>query len=272
MAESQNQRAGIREARRLMEDVQKMDGNEAETRRRVERIFETIMNYDAFKHLSREHAVHGAGDTEHMDFAIKIVPDKVYMVVELKRVNVDLSKNHLKQASRYAIDIGSEWILLTNGRQWELYHIEFGQPPETRLIERWNLMLDDVNELVEKFELISLQNLKRGVLDKLWEKQGALTPDCLLRIILAEDAIRLYKNAIRRDTGVSVHPEDIVGAIRRLFNEQAATLMDGIKISLPERKARTVRPAAPAIQKPTLPQDDANGADKLEVPPGALDQ
>ena len=54
-------RAAIREARRIIEDVQKADGNEAETRRRVERLFETVMGYDAFKHLSREHAVHGVG-------------------------------------------------------------------------------------------------------------------------------------------------------------------------------------------------------------------
>src|SRR3990172_12249719 len=104
MAEASDVRAAISEARRLIEEVQKMDGNEAETRRRVERMFESVTGYDAFKHLSREHAVHGAGDTEHMDFAIKLTPDKVSMVVELKRVNVDLSKTHLKLASRYAID------------------------------------------------------------------------------------------------------------------------------------------------------------------------
>ena len=86
----------IREARKIIKDVRKMDGNEAETRRRVERFFELIMGYDIFKHLSREHAIHGVGSTEHMDFAIKIFPNEISMVVELKRVNMDLSKTHLK--------------------------------------------------------------------------------------------------------------------------------------------------------------------------------
>lgn len=234
-------RAAIREARRSIEDVQKSDGNEAETRRRVERLFETVMGYDPFTHLSREYAVHGVGDTEHMDFAIKLNPDQISIVVELKRVNVDLAPKHLKQAMRYAVDLGCEWVLLTNGRQWELYHIEFGQPPETRLVKAWNLIQDDIAMLEKSFDLISLRSLKKDFLSELWETQNALTPECLLAEILSEDSLRKYKNSIRRKTGASVHPEDIVAAIRRLLNDHAGTLMNQMKISLPERKARRAR-------------------------------
>lgn len=234
-------RGDLRNARKLIEDVHRADGNEAETRRRAERIFETVMGYDAFAHLSREHAVHGVGDTEHMDFAIKVKPDEVSLVVELKRVGVDLSKKHLKQASRYAIDMGCEWVLLTNGREWELYHVEFGQPPETRMIKGWNLLRDDISELVESFQLISFKNVKKGALTKLWEKQSALTPEGLLLQILSEDSIRRLKNAIRKESGITVHPEDIVASIRKLLNDQAGNLMDQMKISLPEKKTRRAK-------------------------------
>lgn len=248
----------IREARRFIEEVQKCDGNEAETRRRVERIFESVMGYDAFKHLSREHAIHGVGDTEHMDFVIRPNGDKIAMVVELKRVNVDLAPKHLKQAMRYAVDLGCEWFLLTNGRQWELYHIEFAQPPETRLIKSWNLLQDEISSLEESFEAISLRSIKRGALEELWESQSALTPEALLAEILSEDALRTYKNSMRRKTGVSINPEDIVAAIRRLLNDSAVTIMDQMKISLPERKSRTVKsdgelePPA-ATEPPSIP-------------------
>lgn len=231
----------LRGARKMIEDVHKADGNEAETRRRVERIFESVLGYDAFTHLSREHAVHGVGDTEHIDFAIKLTPDEVSIVIELKRVGVDLSKKHLKQASRYAIDMGCEWVLLTNGRAWELYHVEFGQPPDTRLIKKWNLLRDDITDLADSFELVSFRNVKKGVLSGLWEKQSALTPDCLLAQILSEDSIRRLKNSIRKEAGVSVHPEDIVAAIRKLLNDNAGSLMDEMKISLPERNTRRPR-------------------------------
>lgn len=263
MAKGDNKKPVLREAKKLIEEVQKIDGNEAETRRRVERIFESVLGYDVFKHLSREYAVHGVGDTEHMDFAITINDGKVAMVVELKRVNIDLSKKHLKQASRYAIDMGCEWVLLTNGREWELYHLEFGQPPDIRQISAWNLLQDDLTELLDAFELISFHSVKKGTLDSLWETQSALTPACLLNQMLSEDSIRRYRNAIRKETGVSVHPEDIVSAIRRLFNDQAGSLMDGMKISLPERKTHRSRKPCPDT-KTRGEKPDATPGDAME--------
>ena len=63
-------RKAIRDAQKMIIQLAKEDGNEAETRRRVERFFESLMGYDVFKHITREHAVRGAGDTDHCDFAI----------------------------------------------------------------------------------------------------------------------------------------------------------------------------------------------------------
>ena len=73
----------IKKAQNVIQEVKEQDGNEAETRRRVERIFEDILGYQ-IQHLSREHAVRGSGTTEHLDFAIKLDPEKeeVSMVVE----------------------------------------------------------------------------------------------------------------------------------------------------------------------------------------------
>lgn len=255
-------RSAIKEARKIIEEVQKSDGNEAETRRRVERIFEAIMGFDAFRHLSREYAVHGVGDTEHMDFAIQLSPKQVSVVVELKRVNIDLSKKHLKQAMRYAVDLGCEWVLLTNGREWELYHIEFGQPPETRLIRSWNLMTDDIASLEESFSVISLKGLKKDLLGKIWKTQGALTPTRLLEEIISEDSLRCYRNSIRRKTGASVSPEDLVAAIRKMLNDATANLMDGMRIQLPERKAPTPRKKAESSCAPT---DNSAPSQSLET-------
>lgn len=113
-------RRAISDSRRLIEKLMKADGNEAETRRRVERIFEKVMGYDVFNHLSRERAIRGAGETEHVDFAVQLEPGpdaEPIIMVELKRVGVDLALKHLKQVTSYAIDSGCEWVLLTNARE-----------------------------------------------------------------------------------------------------------------------------------------------------------
>ena len=243
----------ILEARKMIADVARTDGNEAETRRRVERIFESIMGYDAFKHISREHAVRGAGETEHCDFAIQLdngETTKPVIFVELKRVNVDLAPKHLKQVSSYAINAGCEWIILTNGREWRLYHVSFGQPPETKIISSWNLLQDEPASLAEKFALVSYRNVRTKGLDKLWEKANVLTPNNLLSAVLSEESIRLLRRQLKKATDVLVTPEEVVGAIRRILNEVALGEMENIKISLPEKKKRPRKP------KPTPPAQE----------------
>ena len=246
----------LREIRGLVEDLQKADGNEAETRRRVERILESVCGYDAFKHLSREHGVRGAGETEHIDFAIKVKPDEIAMVVELKRVGIDLNKKRLQQASRYATDLGCEWILLTNGRQWELHHLEFGQPPEIHLIVAWDLVrdIDKPEKIMEGFNLIAFQNIRKGGLGKLWARQKALTPRTLMAALLSESVLSALRTALRKEAGEGPppNPEDVVAAIRKQLNDNARHLMDEVKISLPPRPAqpRRTRRAKPESEQP----------------------
>lgn len=234
-------RRRITDARRIVESVMKADANEAETRRRVERIFENVMGYSAFEHLSRERAVRGAGETEHVDFAIQLEPGadvEPVIMVELKRVGIDLALKHLKQVASYAIDSGCEWMLLTNSRDWKLYHVEFGQPPKTRLIESWNLLEDDIVDLAAKFEIINYKNVKKGCLAKLWEKTTVLAPDSLLTALVRPESLKVLGRIIKKNTGVNVAPEDLIKGIGKLLNETAGIELSKIKISLPEKKTR----------------------------------
>ena len=234
-------RKALLDARNMIEDVAKADGNEAETRRRVERIFESLMGYNALKHITREYAIHGVGDTEHCDFAIQIDRKEAAgpaILVELKRVNMDLAPKHLKQAASYAINIGCEWVLLTNSKDWRLYHVLFDKPPQTKLIDSWNLITDDLVTLAEKFALIGYKNIKKDGLAQLWVKSNVLSAQNILKVILSEESIILIRRGLRRVTDVTVSPEEIVGAIRHLLNEAAITEMGKIKISLPGKKQR----------------------------------
>lgn len=237
-------RRAIRDSRGLVEHLMRLDGNEAETRRRVERIFENLLGYDPLRHLSRERAVKGAGETEHVDFTVQMeegADAKPMIMVELKRVGVDLALKHLKQVSSYAIDTGCEWILLTNGREWRLYHVEFGQPPITTLLEEWNLLTDDTADLAEKFQLISYKSVRRGELDDLWRRTKVLEPKSLMAAIVSEPSLRFIRRHLRKSTGVLIEFEEIIQGVRRLLNEAAAIEMDTLRIRLPQRKQTTAK-------------------------------
>ena len=234
----------ILDARSMIQAAEKSDCNEAETRRRIERIFETLMGYDAFKHLSRERAVRGAGETEHVDFAIQLSEGegaKPEIMIEIKRVCIDLAPKHLKQVSSYAINAGCEWILLTNSKEWRLYHVSFGQPPITKLIHGWNIVTDDVSVLAKRFDLISYKNVRKGGLDDLWQKTNVLHPRNLLQAILSESSLNAVRRELRKDSGVLLSPEEIVSGVRRLLNETALTELENARISIPDSKRQPKR-------------------------------
>lgn len=249
----------ILDARNMIEHIAKIDSNEAETRRRIERIFSSVLGYDVLKHISREHAVHGVGDTEYCDFAIHLGNEESStpeMLVEIKRVGVDLVPKHLKQGASYAINIGCEWILLTNGRDWKLYHIIFGQPPQTMLIESWNLLNDDPLVLAKKFEIVSYKNIRKQGLDTLWKTRKVLTTSNMLKAILSEESIKLHQHRLKKTTNITISPEDIVGSFRHLLNEAALSEMDKIRISLPA-KQKAAKTSKAAKSKPTLIEQEA---------------
>lgn len=253
----------ILEARSMIQAAEKADCNEAETRRRIERIFELLMGYDVFKHLSRERAVRGAGETEHVDFAIQLDQGdnaKPAIMIEIKRVCVDLAPKHLKQVSSYAINAGCEWILLTNSKDWRLYHVSFGQPPITKIIYGWNILTDDIAVLAKRFEMISYKNVKKGGLDDLWQKTNVLHPRNLLQAILSESSLSAIRRELRKDSGVLLSPEEIMSGVRRLLNETALTELENVRISIPERKHRTSK----SKKKGTLESATGNKCEKAE--------
>lgn len=233
-------RKAIRESQKMINELAREDGNEAETRRRVERMFESLMGYDVFAHITREHAVRGSGDTDHCDFAVVLDKNSQVPVIfiELKRVGLNLQQKHLKQAAGYAINAGCEWIILTNSRDWRLYHISFGKPPETQLIESWNLLEDDTAKIAACFEKVGYRSVKRGHLDLLWQKRNVLTARNLLSVILGEDGLKLIRRELKKKTGVAVTYEEVVGAVRRMLNEAALGELGGVRITLPERRTR----------------------------------
>jgi hypothetical protein len=257
----------LRRAKEEVEAIEKADANEATTRARVERILEWVCGYDPLRHLSREHAVHGAGETEHVDFALQLddaEDAKPLVMVEIKRVGINLAPKHLKQVTSYAINAGSEWILLTNAREWRLYHVAFGQPPVTKLLFSWDLLGDDPAAVARGFRTISYASVSRGGLGRLWQKAAVLQPRNVLEAILSEDSVRVLRRELRKSTGVLLPLEDVVSGIRRLLNESAATEMEAIRISFPERKTHRRKRRAEKDEGSSDEKDEENteGADQ----------
>lgn len=246
----------INDARAMIEEAIRTDISEAETSRRIEVIFESLMGYNRFKHITSEHAIHAIGDSDYCDFAICIEEDKKVpnVLIEIKKATMELAEKHLKQTASYAINKGCEWAILTNGKTWQLYHISFGQPPQTTLLDSWDLIEDDPAVILEKFTAIGYKNVKKGGLKQIWEKSNVLTTHNVVKLIVSEESISMIRRGIKKSTDVNVSPEEIVGAIRHILNEAALGEMDKVKICLPNKKPATKK-ASPALNTCSPPQE-----------------
>jgi hypothetical protein len=241
---SKERRQTLKEAQKIIKQVYDHNGNEAETRRRVERIFESVMGYDVFKHLSRERAVKGSAETEHVDFAIQLEPGtkaKPLVMVELKRAKAELVRKHLKQVTSYAINAGCEWILLTNGIEWKIYHVEFGQPPEVELLDSWNLLEDDLVEVSEKFDLISYKSIVRNQLNVTWQRVKVFAPEQLLEAIISGSSLSAIRRFLYKNTGIRLKDEEIYAGISKMLNENSAQTLANIKLPSPKKRTRRIK-------------------------------
>jgi hypothetical protein len=250
-------RKAILEARDVVNDLVSRDVNEAETRHHLVRIFDRVLGFDPYKHLSMEYAVHGVGDADHVDLAVMLDSGpraKPVMLVELKRVGSRLSHLHIKQADSYAVRLGCEWIILTNGREWMLYHVEFGQPPQSKLAERWNLLEDELDVLADRFRLISLASLRKDGLGAYWRKRRVLEPGNILDAIFARGTLNALRRELRKSTEVLLPVEDIMAGLRRMLNEGALASMEKVEITFP------VGEEAPGIGHASAPRSGVHGA------------
>ena len=55
-------------------------------------------------------------------------------LIEVKAIGLDLKDSHVKQAVDYAANQGVDWVLLTNGLTWRVYHIIFAKPIDQELV------------------------------------------------------------------------------------------------------------------------------------------
>jgi hypothetical protein len=116
-------KAAIRRFTKPLADLADRDANEGDTRLLVTDFLCDGLGFDKYSDLTTEYQVKG----EFADYGVRI--DRELMAfIEVKRVATKLAPKHLRQVEMYAVNEGVEWVLLTNGAIWQVYHLTGGLP------------------------------------------------------------------------------------------------------------------------------------------------
>ncbi|MDP8922142.1 MAG: type I restriction enzyme HsdR N-terminal domain-containing protein [Chloroflexota bacterium] len=116
-------RTAIRRFSKPLADLVARDANEGDTRLLVTDFLCEGLGYDKYSDLTTEYQVKG----EFADYGVRI-DKQLVAFIEVKRCTTKLSARHLRQVEMYAVNEGVEWIVLTNGAQWQVYHLTGGLP------------------------------------------------------------------------------------------------------------------------------------------------
>lgn len=182
-------RAALRKFSRPLADLVSRDANEGDTRLLVTDFLCDGFGFDKYNDLTTEYQVKG----EFADYGIRI-DKQLVAFIEVKRATTKLSAKHLRQVEMYAVNEGVEWMLLTNGQHWQVYHLSPGMPVQIDLAIDVNVLGDETPaRKLEKLFYLSRESMKRRQMDDLWKAQAATSPRSLATVLCSEvilDAIR----------------------------------------------------------------------------------
>jgi hypothetical protein len=197
-------RAAIRQASKALQPLIASDAVEGNTRMFVTQFLCDGLGYDLYEDLTAEFQVKG----EFADYGVRI-DKQLVAFVEVKRATTKLSAKHLRQVEMYAINEGVEWAFLTNGQDWEAYHLmprqalnANGPLVEVDLTLQVNLLGDETpTKKIDKLLYLTRESLKRRQIDDLWKAKRATSPKSLAQILCSDVILEAMRKEVRRTTG-----------------------------------------------------------------------
>jgi hypothetical protein len=190
-------RTAVRQVSKPMSSLVARDANEGDTRLVITDFLSDALGYNKLEDLLTEFRV----KNEYADFGIRIDGD-IIAFVECKRATTKLGPKHLRQVEMYAVNEGAEWLILTNGSVWQVYHVSGGLPVTVDAVLEVDLLgSDSPAHKVDGLFYITRESMKRGLISELWKAKAATSPKSIARALRTEPVIAAVRKEIRRQTG-----------------------------------------------------------------------
>ncbi|CAM4017163.1 hypothetical protein GCM10009799_13560 [Nocardiopsis rhodophaea] len=201
-----------------LSDLIARDANEGDTRMLVADFLSEGLNYSKYGELTTEYRTSG----ESIDYGI-LLGDQVFAFVEVKQCGQELDHRSLRPAKSQADKDGVEWVLLTNGRRWQMHHIGAGETSGSGLV--FDVDLLDAEEAQETLDLLfhlSREAVEDGRLDDLRRWREALVAEQLADALLADTVVEAIRVEVRRRTEHAGHLGDADDIVRTLREDVIA--------------------------------------------------
>lgn len=188
------------------------DLNESDTVSIITDMLAEVFGYDKYLEVTSELAIRGT----YCDLAIKL-NDKFEYLIECKAIGIDLKDNHLRQAIGYGANKGIQWIILTNGMEWQIHKLKFEQPIQCELVTKFNINeLSMKNERdIEKLAIITKEGVEKNLREELYEKIQCVNKFVVGQLLLFEPVISTVRRELKKlSDGINVEEAEVIALLR----------------------------------------------------------
>lgn len=192
------------------------DLDESATRIMTNSFLCDVLGYQELTEVKTEYRIR----SEYADYVIQLKRKK-HFVVEVKSIELDINVKHLRQSLSYAANEGIDWILLLNGREIQLYRVNFGKPITTTLIFKLDLNDKDDFKIAPNY-LWNLTKVavERNELEGFWKRTTALNPTNLAKVLYSEEVVKRLRNDLKDQTGIYFQIEDVAESLCEIIRQE----------------------------------------------------
>ena len=187
--------SGLKRYQPILAAAKSRDVGESDTVTIVKDMLADVFGYDKYSELTSEYAIRGT----YCDLATKI-DGTLQTLIEVKAIGLELKDSHVKQAIDYAANQGVDWVLLTNGQTWRVYHVIFAKPISQELIVNIDfcaLSARSAND-VETLYLWCKEGWQKSVLGEYRDQKQALSRFTVAAVLQSEAVISVVRRELRR--------------------------------------------------------------------------
>jgi predicted type IV restriction endonuclease len=240
---------GIKKYLPILASAKSRDVNESDTVTIITDMLADVFGYDKYSEITSEYVIRNT----YVDLAIKL-EGTLQMLIEVKAIGLDLKESYIKQAVDYAANLGTEWVVLTNGMIWQVYKVSFVKPIGQDLV----LEIDFTNfnpknsDHIESLYLLTKEGMSRSTLNDYYIQRQALSRFFIGSMVLSDTVLDVIRRELRKiSPDVKIDTEQI----REVLVQEVLKreVVEGEKADEARRKiARATRTPRKSPKEPSL--------------------
>ena len=205
--------------------------DESGTRLLINHFLTEMLGYETLSEVKTEYMIKGT----YADYVIQI-GGKRHFLVEVKALSLNLSANHLRQSINYGANEGIDFVLLTNGKVFELYKVLFEKPISQELIFSLDFSeLSNLKVIADQLQYLHKDAVLKKGLDVLWDRHSALSPKNLSKLLFSTEVVKFLQKELKKKYSIKFDEVVIENAVKKIAME-SVVIEDFKSIQKKERK------------------------------------